>query len=276
MKKSEEKLKDLLIANGIPAETVTVVKNGIQCTGYRLEVANNRGIAPIIYYSKDETMQSFLDRAKSAIELELPIVDIAKVMKPEFIRKNTYICVQRMGNEDIAKRQCLNLELYLRLKITADDNHSGTIKLSKSILTSCGVDLEDAWSCAAENTRKAFSVAPLAAILGISEESDLPLYVVTTKDNVYGASALAFPEIFKDFCLSHDVESCYILPSSTEEVIVCPCKGDFCQSSEKAYELAQMVYDINSAMVDPQLRLDPVCYHYSVASAEITIAASAV
>ena len=60
---------------------------------------------------------------------------------------------------------------------------------------------------------------------------------------------------------------CYILPSSTEEVIV--IAGSKLRDDMDVSDLAYMVNEINTAQVDPILQLEPVVYQYTVSSRKI-------
>ena len=60
---------------------------------------------------------------------------------------------------------------------------------------------------------------------------------------------------------------CYILPSSTEEVIV--IAGSKLGDNMEVSDLAYMVNEINTAQVDPILQLEPVVYQYTVSSDEV-------
>ena len=78
-------------------------------------------------------------------------------------------------------------------------------------------------------------------------------------------------KLIEDWGKEHGEEMCYILPSSTEEVIIVP--GSFGENFAPE-ALAEMVSDVNHEQVAPQLQLDPTCYRFTTASGKIEIAAT--
>ena len=268
-------IKSALLAAGIKTSTVTVIKNGIQCVGFRLDVPGN--VSPVIYYSQNETLESFLERAKLMTESHYPSIDVNEIINREYIRNKVRLCIQKQGQEDIVKTAYLNLELYMRLTIEVPDSaETGTIKITSEFLKAADVDEKTCWEWARANTFDSIKIRSISEVIGCFDSSEPPFYVVTTSDSMSGAAALALPEVFDSFCHAHGVEDCYILPSSTEEVLICPCHGDrFQKNEEEASNLAAMVRQINEAEVEPRLQLEPVCYLFESVNGHISIAASA-
>lgn len=80
------------------------------------------------------------------------------------------------------------------------------------------------------------------------------MMIVTNQSMVNGASALFYPGVMDD--ISEKMGGNFvILPSSTNEVIIVPDRGDY-------QMLEHMVKDINSGCVDPKEQLSDHVYHY--------------
>ena len=80
------------------------------------------------------------------------------------------------------------------------------------------------------------------------------MMIVTNQAMVNGASALFYPGVMDD--ISEKMGGNFVmLPSSTNEVIIVPDRGDY-------QMLEHMVKDINSGCVDPKEQLSDHVYHY--------------
>jgi len=267
-----ENLINELKESGIEAEGITVCKNGCECTGIRVINPDCPNISPIIYYSTEETIESVLSRISSVMEHNPTTFDLECLNDPAYIMQNVYFSIQKTGSgngEDLLKKNCLNLELVLRVAMSLGDS-IGSIKIPRPLLGKNGLNENVLWKTAADNMRHRFIIMTMADMLGIPEEiiGKTPFYVCTTDSHTNGASVLAFPDIFHRFCAEKEMEKVYILPSSTEEVLICP--ADLVDSSSI---LADMVRDVNASCVDPLIQLEPVVYCYDYNSNKLTITA---
>lgn len=265
-----ENIKKELAARGIEADQVEVVKNGVSCVGFR--IVTGTSIAPIVYYSQQETLENFMLRINEALSHTLDF-NIEELLKPAYILQNLYVSVQRFSEEeDLVKKKVLNIEAYLRIYVDfSEKEENGSIKVSKDLLRMSGLSEEKVWDQANKNMASAFRVRSMAAVLGMPEELfPAPFYVVTTQNGIDGASALLYPEIFKNFCKEYGIGSVVILPSSTQEVLIIPEDDSMCYA-----DFADMVNEVNNTEVDPKIQLDPVVYRYDLESDEIQIVAVA-
>ena len=266
-----ENLINALKEEGIEAEGITVCKNGCECLGIRVIDPENPGISPIVYYSAEDTMESIISRIMAAKDFGIPDINLHAVNDPVYVSRNVYFSIQKTctSDNDALTKPCLDLELVLRVALTIGDN-TGSVKMTRSLLERCSMSEEAVWAMARENMLHRFAVRSMAELLSIPEEFaiDMPLYVCTTDSGTNGASVLAFPEVFRRFCEEHGKERLYILPSSTEEVIICPA-----DAYKDASVLAEMVRDINASCVDPLLQLNPAVYCFDYETDELTIAA---
>ena len=262
-----EELKTALAENGFDAKEVTLVKNGVTCTGFQI-ITENGNIAPVVYYSPQESMESFLRRVREALDHDLMKMDVMRFTDPDYVRAHAYVSVQKRSDEQIVKRTLLNLELILRVSIDlGNNNESGTVKVDEKFLRMANVTEDELWDAAIRNTEGSFTIRSMAEVMGLSEdEFPAPFDIVTNEYN--GAAALFFPAVFKKYCEDHGMDECIILPSSIQELLI--VKEPI---AEMGYpELAFTVRDVNETTTDPILQLDPAVYRYSLDTDTIELA----
>lgn len=249
-------IQDALKAAEISCEELETVKNGVKCTGYRI-ITSDPAISPVIYHSQDETVEAFVDRAKSLLDTPTPDINIQDILVRDYILKNTYVCVQKPSDENILRQRCMNFEIYYRIEVKCGTS-LGSIKVNRSILDAAGVSEQELIVAARQNSLRETRFRPMAEILGMPDEMQdaIPLYVGTYSSSAHGAGILALPEAFHEFAVSHDVSKCIILPSSTEEIIVF---SDDCPDYEQYVE---MVRSINDTEVEDILQMEPAIYVY--------------
>ena len=265
-----ETLRAKLEEVGLHSRVITTMKNSIPCQGLCLDTGDP-SLSPVVYPNPEEPVESVITRAMTALE-ECQHLDPGVLFDEEYIREHAILSVQKKSCENVLKRSLLNLEVIVRVAVSLSSNEGGTIKVTSDLADFIGMDEDEVWDCAIRNTRARLSVRSMEEILGLSCEGHTPFYVVTTKDGLFGASALAFPELFEEFCSCQDHEHIFILPSSTEEVLILP-DDDRTFSPEM---LSAMVHEVNDEAVEEVLRLDPVVYSFDRGSGFILFADEAV
>ena len=261
-----------LLAQGIKAEVISVTKNGVDCTGLRLQSAVSNRVDPVVYFSKDDAAGDIMERVYEAIYRDRVDIDSSVLADWNYVRDHVYIGIQRQGKEQLVKREFLNLEMIMRVYLDLDSKgRSGTIKVTEDYVRAIGgVTVDDLWRHAINNSRPLYRIRPMGDILGID---DIGMYVATSDQLTDAASVIYFSEYFRGFCQNHGCDSCYILPSSTQEMIVLP--HEVCRGVADTQTMANMVMDINASEVDPVIQLDPCCYRYSLETDAVEIAARA-
>ncbi len=83
------------------------------------------------------------------------------------------------------------------------------------------------------------------------------LYVLSNEANFYGATALLYPDILKDFAESKNTDL-YIIPSSVSEVIIIPVDDRI-----KPKEISSMIIDVNRTEVPASEILSDKLFYYS-------------
>lgn len=105
----------------------------------------------------------------------------------------------------------------------------------------------------------------LAEIAGLQlgDDADLPMYVLTNQDKLYGAAAMLYSDRIRELADQWQSDL-LILPSSVHEVLLLPDDG----RNEYAF-YRQMVYDVNTTQVEPEEVLSYSLYRFCREKAEI-------
>lgn len=248
---------------GINTKIISCSKNGINLEG--ICFLNDSGCSPIIYYH-GEPIGDFVNMAKEAFRQDRPKVDIEVLKDKEYVLKNCRLAIQRQTDDPILKRSCLNLELYIRLKLSA----TMSVKITKDLLTLSGLTGYEVWKAAKANTERYFDITNMEELMGLMGVGNVPhlFDVVTNYERMHGAVALAFPDLFRQYCMDRNLDSVVLLPSSIHELLLL-------EDDNVDYMcLAEMVQSVNEAEVSPFEQLDPVTYRYDLATNEISIVAA--
>ena len=267
----ETEVVEMLQQAGINSEPVTVIKNGCQCTGIRV-INPASPINPVVYYSQEDTVQMVIDKVMAVQRAGTPDIHIDDVTDSEYVASHVFMTIQKCGNEvDVLRKPYLNLELVLRIPMTIG-NQTGSIKVTTAFLERTGISEERIWQLAKNNMCCGwFKIFNIIEMLGLPEymSEDLSMYVCTTEDRNYGATALAFPSVFRDFCVHHNVQSLVLIPSSTEEILILPEE----EISGDVSKMPLMVKEINEATVDPLIQLESCVYRFSMETNSVSLLA---
>ena len=273
MRNFENSIIDTLKNEGIEAESVEIVKNGIPCKGLRV-IKKGCDISPIIYYSQQDTTEAFLSRVRSALVSDVSS-PTAMLTDPDYVRDHVYLAVQRQSKELLVKQKYLNIELIMRVMLDLGEQAgTGSVKVTPGLVEQLGIAEDELWKCASANSHAGSNIRSMAEVLGLPDtDGEQSLYVATTGQLTGGASVLYFPEIFHAFCEDHGEEACYMLPSSTEEILVLR-ETALDNGRLTVNDLVRMVETINEDQVDPILQLEPAVYRYSIDTDEIGVVAT--
>lgn len=274
MRSLENRIIDELKNEGIEAESIETVKNGVCCKGLRV-IKKGSDISPIIYYSEQDTIEQFMMRVKAALESDVPTDSVRLLTDLRYVRSHVYLAAQKKSEDDIVKRDYLNLELYLRIMLDLGRQAgTGSVKVTPGLVAQLGITEDELWRCASANSHAGSNIRSMAEVLGLPDtDGEQSLYVATTGQLTGGASVLYFPEIFHAFCEDHGEEACYMLPSSTEEILVLR-ETALDNGRLTVNDLVRMVETINEDQVDPILQLEPAVYRYSIDTDEIGVVAT--
>lgn len=151
----------------------------------------------------------------------------------------------------------------------ADDVSS--IILTDQICAAYGITVDDLLSAAKKQEYCCGSLNLVGLmsgdIMGELKKGD-PMYVLTTKDNMFGAGAILFKEKLREYAEILEEKKLYILPSSIHELLLVPAS-----SGMDPKDLNSLVKDVNgSDVIQDDVFLSNNVYLYDVEADEITIA----
>ena len=97
------------------------------------------------------------------------------------------------------------------------------------------------------------------------DRSAIPMYIMTNRQEVNGASVLLYDDVLQTFALKKKTDF-YILPSSVHEVLLIPADNQISMST-----LSSMVRDVNSSQLAREEILSDHVYYYSLETDQITM-----
>lgn len=266
--------KEILQKEGLKVIPVDVDSDDISQKG--LVVIRGED-SPVIIYDEKELSWGIMDSIIKAYQSDAGAVTHLSVNLQEnrwHVYGNSVVCVQKKSEEDIVKKEFLNLEAYVRYVFPGQfGRRTVSLKVTPEIMKALGAREDELWRWARESTELSLGFVDAKRIFGfdrgLNGEPDnkpkVPLYVVSRHPSPFGASALLFPNLFRKFCEQNGWSGCKIFPSSTYELMVVP------DLDVKVVACRELVARINAEDVLPELRLEPAVYHYSLETNTITI-----
>lgn len=178
----------------------------------------------------------------------------------------------------------LDMAIVFYILIRSDDAGIGSIRVSNQLLGDWGIEKEDLFMLARENTMRYFprricAMSFMMEKITENQEGDMDFrnleelpeyipeepYVITNSNGINGAAVLLYPdtlEVLADF-LGEDY---FLLPSSVHELLAIPASA-----SVGVEELRETVHDVNASCVASEEFLSENVYHYDCASDVIHI-----
>lgn len=179
-------------------------------------------------------------------------------------------------NKDMLKSRphirFLDLAIVFRLLLHMDEAGRASIQLNEIPHSS---NLDEMYNIAKENTLKFFGVVNkniYDLLSSMNEDIDKPMfidssmYVLTNKTFTGGANLIAVPEVLRGVCEEFDIDGCYVILSSTNELIIIYGIDDVFVGS--MYESIKFIND--SYVPDSQI-LSYNLYRFSVETGLVTI-----
>ena len=218
---------------GYKAESTTVVKNGVEKVGV---IIGEGTIRPTIYPNLNLTVNECVSEIINTYE-NSPKMDINtdKIIKWDYAKNNLQLCLQRKTDENILKRDYLDMEMYVR--VNAKEN----------------ILVED-------------MAKMLADMIGCDEllnMDEVKMIIVTNKKKVNGAVAICDKELLSNIAKKYN-SNLVILPSSIHECIIHIDN----ESDMKMY--SNMVREINATQVSPEEVLSDHAYFFNKETCEIS------
>lgn len=274
-------LVEELVKRGYDAKPWDKVKNGVMISGI-LMVGKNR-------LSSFVVTNSFLDegnrRGKSISKVAAEFIsfyernrsyedfEIGNLSDKEYVLSHISIALQKPSSQLLIKRPCSyfgGTEQYLYFAVQYGTDVQMYTEVTREMLKNAGIEEEEAWERAKKNLHDNVEIKSMVEVMkekigadkdfwrkmtGTDEvieldESFLPMYFMSNKTAVHGASSVLDTEVLTDFAKKHNTKSLLILPSSIHEVIIIP------DGKEEEMEFMKaMVRDVNIKEVSPEERL---------------------
>ena len=288
MKKAVEKR----LGEGYRIEEITVDKiNGVSMEA--LVIHKDRvNLAPTIYlkpyyenYLDGEGIREGSERLVEAFNRAVPRddLDMKFYVDYETVRSGLYyklISTERNRSllDNIPHVPFLDLDIVFYYSLEKDGMPEGSILVRNSHMELWGVNTETLMRDARMNSPLSMPVRcremkevlselkPDDTDLMIKWEDLPPMYVISNRRMVNGASAILYPGILAGMSEQFG-ENIYIIPSSVHEVIIIPDDG----RGDPEY-LRSMIYSINRTQLDPQDVLSDSLYYFDRETEKITIA----
>lgn len=248
---------------GYEVKTTIVEKNGINKTGVQIMTGNNVGM---IFYPNDyglsesEIIKAIISHINNNNEYQ----DMLKggiLSNLSDVKDKLYLCIQpHVDNTNYITRPYLDIQQYVRFNM----NDEMSTKVTQSLIDMWGINEDELFRIARENTKKSISIKPIGMALtdlgmGLEDlEVSNIIYpiVFTTNKYMYGASSMLITEEL-DRLASGINSDLYILPSSIHECLLIP--EDIV---EDVASLKQMVLEVNEQEVSKEEFLSNSVYKY--------------
>lgn len=265
---------------------ISVVKknNGVSKAGLSIR-EDEHDVSPLLYlddyyihYQNGELLENIIRniRADYDKKVQMAAVKIPNLQEFENIRGRViYRLVNYEKNKEILE-DCPHIRLYdlavtFRWVARIDDVGVSTSLITNKQVKEWGVSVNDLVLAARQNTPRLFpaQIIDMEEMLAgmasfILYPSTIPMYILTNKQELNGASALLYGDILKDFANKKGADM-YILPSSIHEVIMVP--ADRINDPTK---LLSIVHDANTTVVSIGDVLSDSVYYYDRKKDQIT------
>jgi len=283
---NKEEMKQLILeavsvrlGNGCNGVLQEVLKTNLKRDGLTIFQTGNN-IAPTIYldpfYEDLEKGVPIDDVADRILNIYLGVrdcpwqFDTRSILDFSCIKDRLYVeLINRHSNtellKDVPHKQFLDdFAIVMRCLIKAADDGNSSFLVHNSHLDMWNVDQKPLLSFAIQNTRKLFGVElrdmedVLKELIPCMETgcSRVPMWVLSNRHHLAGASAVLFHDVLEDF--SQKYGSFYVIFSSVHEALLIPVSSDMCMD-----ELTKMNREINKTDVSDEEVLGTKAYLYT-------------
>ena len=182
--------------------------------------------------------------------------------------------------ENITYSKFLDFVIVLRSVLGVSSHGMGSMVVTQNLMSHWRITEEELWETAWNNLYcERFYIQNLNEVLRseLKEremeidakllKNDLPLYLLSNKERVYGARGILRTDLLQAFAMRAD-SNLYILPSSIHELILLPDNGNYCVEEE----MREVVKTINETEVPETERLSETIYYFRKDSGTVEIA----
>lgn len=264
---------DELNKRGYKAELTSVFKNGIKKTHV---VIGNGEVRPSIdvdtlLADPPYGIDSIVLRAITIYNNSLSkSFDIPNIGTWNYAKDHLQLCLQGKTNEPILKRRYLDLEMYVRVKVSEDGTYKVKPGMFKEIsedeifarallATKNNIVVEDMGKMLAEMMGGALDFAD---IMGSCLPMPQPI-VISNTEKTFGSAGICDKELLSKIAKEHN-SSFVIIPSSIHECII------YLDNDPNMKEYNAMVREVNATKVAPEEELSDHAYFFNKDTLEIT------
>lgn len=272
-------LNKLAVTRGFEIRAHECFKNNNCKVGYSLCSGENTNAAPTVYFDSLEEIWDSDDKIvdyladvfeNNKIDTEM----IGQFTSREYILSNVKPKVISNTNlDEVVKNEIVYynyLDMLVLFQVEVKglyDDGIASYTIKQNNLSYAHIGMDELYNNAIANLEDDFEIKAMTSIImemmGITEEdeefevpdSDFPMWVVTNKSSVNGASVILSEKLLRRIEEKLG-EKFAILPSSIHECIAVPLEKN------DASDLLQMVCEVNATEVDPEDRLTNSVYIY--------------
>ena len=275
-----------------PVNKVNKVLDGITLVGSEA----GRSVSPTLYinhmyehYLETENLQEVLQSAARRMDMAFKEMPEVGDVNLEGAKDNiVFQVINTLQNEDMLRdmphREFQDLSIIYRWVVKVDENGIQSSAIRNNLAEQLGMNEEQLFKCAVENTRRIFpptvkSMNDVIREMFISDgmpaevadmmigemPEDKMMWVISNDRGINGAGSMLYEDNLHKLAMKLETDL-YILPSSVHECIAVSTNvGD-------PYELAEMVSEINMGQVALEDRLSNQVYHYDKDARRLTLA----
>lgn len=260
-------IKNVLTNNGIIFEETTIEKDGNNIDALML---GDGDIRPTIYPSRmshigeDDFMQIIEDALFSA-----PAIDKDVIGSKEYVLNNVIAVVVNKKNvsSDTVVLDYLDMGIVFRVVTDIDDEGMASYLVKKGHLDMWGINAHDLFIATKKNDNRKYTIQSIFDLFGkdIDKMYDMgesiescPMYIISTENNLYGASAILNHNILDKVLGILDTDKIIIIPSSINELLAVPY-----DDAVDPKMLSDLIAMVNSTEVEPNKVLSNTPYMYS-------------
>lgn len=260
--------------NGYVAKGIVMRKESVPCPTIYVDAAFAR------YEAGEITMNEAVKEIASDLaeaDKHRPDINLENVFDFDAMKDKIFFSVVNFkdnvdGLRDVAYLRKGDFAKVLRMEF----NEEMSAKISKDLMQKWGTTIDELDQIANDNSmiRKPAELFDMNQmflgtkenLLGKTEyDRNMPLYVLSSSNSGYGAAAIFYPEIMDMVSDFFEGDKFYILPSSTQEVILLadPYKD------KDPRDLGEMVREANKTCVSRDEKLGDCAYEYNRDTKEI-------
>ena len=275
-----------------PVNKVNKVLDGITLVGS----GAGRSVSPTLYinhmyehYLETENLQEVLQSAARRMDMAFKEMPEVGDVNLEGVKDNiVFQVINTLQNEDMLRdmphREFQDLSIIYRWVVKVDENGIQSSAIRNNLAEQLGMNEEQLFKCAVENTRRIFPPtvksmndviremfvsdgmpAEVADMMIGEMPEDKMMWVISNDRGINGAGSMLYEDNLHKLAMKLETDL-YILPSSVHECIAVSTNvGD-------PYELAEMVSEINMGQVALEDRLSNQVYHYDKDARRLTLA----